>query len=185
MENVLLGTQNTRQTQLAKKNMAHYFRQPVFIKPVIVVNIQHQKTLSSTHPSVPPPQFHIKNPSGPLPSVSYQKLLRSIPLSFTSKNPQFNKNKNSSVQVFGWESFWLREFWCWNEGKWNWGVFGVEQRDFGCWKSVDLVWNRCVELRGTWDQRIYSNKDLQKIIIKSLSENFSEIRIRNFINILC
>ena len=31
----------------------------------------------------------------------------------------------------------------------NRGVFGVEVRDFGCCNGVVLVWNRCVELRGT------------------------------------
>ena len=38
----------------------------------------------------------------------------------------------------------------------NWGVFGVELRDFGvelrdfwCLKGEVIVWNRCVELRGT------------------------------------
>ena len=28
-------------------------------------------------------------------------------------------------------------------------VFGVELRDFGCWKGLVLVWNRCIELRGS------------------------------------
>ena len=35
----------------------------------------------------------------------------------------------------------------------NWEFFGVELKNFGCWKGVVLVWNRCVELRGsvwTW-----------------------------------
>ena len=42
-------------------------------------------------------------------------------------------------------------FWCGTERVLvlNWGVFVVELRDFGCWKGVVLVGNRCVELRGT------------------------------------
>ena len=44
----------------------------------------------------------------------------------------------------------LRGFWCGTEGfVLNWGVFGVELRDFWGWKGVVQKWNWCVELRGS------------------------------------
>ena len=105
-------------------------------------SFQPQKSLSSTHPSVP----HRK------------------PLGSTPKTPQFHTN------TFCLRVCWTEGFLVWNKGLWgtewslvwNWVVFGVELRgfcvelrDFGvelrgfCWKGVVLVWNRFVELRGS------------------------------------
>ena len=51
----------------------------------------------------------------------------------------------------------LRVFWRFFE----WRFFCVELRDFGCWKGVVLVWNRCVELRGSvWNWGVLFRESL-------------------------
>ena len=106
-------------------------------------NLPHERRLSSTQK---PSQFHIKNPS---------ELKRVL-----------------NWGVFGVE---LREFFvelrglrCWTERVLNWGLlvwnwgeggtegFWCETVGFRCWterflvwKGVVVVWNRCVELRGS------------------------------------
>ena len=42
----------------------------------------------------------------------------------------------------------------------NWGVFGAELRNFGCWKGVFLVLKWCVELRGTYQKKSFWIKTL-------------------------
>ena len=42
----------------------------------------------------------------------------------------------------------------------NWGVFGAELRNFGCWKGVFLVLKWCVELRGTYQKKKFLNKKI-------------------------
>ena len=85
-------------------------------------SVPHLKPLSSTLPSVShrkplsstpkPPQFHIKNPS-----VLHQK-----PLWTTHPSVQHQKPVSSTHPLVL-----------------NWGVFGVELRDFGGWKGVALL----------------------------------------------
>ena len=42
---------------------------------------------------------------------------------------------------------------------WNWGVFGVKLRNFGCWKGLVFVWNPIVELMGSvWNLRVLNPK---------------------------
>ena len=114
--------------------------------------------LSSTH------QFYTKGPLFFSPqnlSVPHQKP------QFHTKNPQFWTDSSTHRQklcwtegflVWNWGECETEGFFVWNWGllllNWgilvlNWGVFGVELRDFWCWKGVVLVWNRCVELRGS------------------------------------
>ena len=79
--------------------------------------------------------------------------------------------------VFGAE---LRDVLDWGDLVWNWGVFGVELRDFGvelrdfgCWKGLVLVWNPCVNLRGSvwnWGVLLFLCFSSEKLI--SL-ENFA------------
>ena len=112
------------------------------------LSVEHQKLLSST------PKSLSSTPK---------------PLSSTPKTPHFNTVFvwgvcwTEGVSVLIWVVFGvdLRRFWCETEGCWterffvwnwgtlvpNWGVFGGELTDFGCWKGVVLVWNRCIELR--------------------------------------
>ena len=106
------------------------------------------------------PQFHTKNPS-----VQHQN-----PLSSTPKTPQFKTPPSvphlkplSSTHPSGKIEVELRGFWCGTEEcvelrgfkcgtegvVLNWGVFGVELRDFWGWKGVVQKWNWCVELRGS------------------------------------
>ena len=85
----------------------------------------HQKALSSTQPSLP----HQKPRSSSLKTPRFNTTRSSTP-----KTPQFY-TENPSVPH--------------TPHLLNWGVFGVEQSDFECWKDVVLVWNRCVELRGS------------------------------------
>ena len=122
-------------------------------------SVLHQKALSST------------------PSVQHQKALSSTPLSFTQETPQFNtplRRKlcwnegflvrnwgmcgTEGVSVLNWGVFGveLRSVLNWGVigvelrvQVFNWRVFGVELGEFVCWKGVVLVWNRCVELRGS------------------------------------
>ena len=98
-------------------------------------------TLSSTH------QFRTKGP-----------------LLFSPKNPQFHTKKPLVQHTSQFHTKGLVElsgYWCGTEGfrywtvgflVWNWGFFW-------CWKGVVLVWNRCVELRGSvwnWGVLIHS-----------------------------
>ena len=100
---------------------------------------------SSTH------QFHTKNPS-----VPRQKPFSSTHPQFHTKKPSVQHTsefhtKNPSIQYQKSLS---------STHSLNWGVFGVELRDFDvelrglwCWTGVFLVWNWGVfgvELRGFW-----------------------------------
>ena len=80
-----------------------------------------------------PPLFHI-------PSVQHISSTQKGHFFSAPKTPQFH-TKNPSVQ----HTPQTKNSW----GVLNWGVFGDELRDFWCWKGVVLVWNRCVELRGS------------------------------------
>ena len=146
-------------------------------------SVPHQKTphFHTKNPSVPPPplsftpktpqfntknlsvphisQFLTKNPSVPPPPplVSHQKPLSSTSSQFHTKNSSVLHQKpsvpylNPSVQHTPQLCFCLRSFWCGTEGK-------VELRDFGCWRGVVLVWNRCVEVRGSvWNWGVLSS----------------------------
>ena len=96
--------------------------------PQFITSVPHKDHTSSA-PKIP--QFNTKNPSVPPP-------------------PQFHI-KNPSVQHTPQLCFCLRSFWCGTEGK-------VELRDFGCWRGVVLVWNRCVEVRGSvWNWGVLSS----------------------------
>ena len=117
---------------------------------------QPRKSLSATPKTL---QFHTKNPS-----VPHQKRLSSTPrisqfqspLSSTLKTLQFNTPLSSTLITPQTKNSWEV---CWTEGflVWNWGVFGMELRFlwcwtegfFGCLKGVVLMWNRCVEVRGS------------------------------------
>ena len=108
-------------------------------------SVPHQKPLGSTPKTL---WFNTKNSSVHTP-------LSSITSSVPHQKPQF-------YSFFVW---WV----CCTEGflVLNWGVFGVELRnfgvelrDFGCWKGVVLVWNRCVELRGSmWNWGVLVRKN--------------------------
>ena len=110
-------------------------------------SVLHQKPLSST---LKTRQFHTPLSSTPKPLTSAPKTFRfNTPLSSTLKTTQFNtllrqKIAAGCVELRG--SVELR-------GRWNWGVFCVEMKDFRCWK----VWFLCgtegvsMELRGTHD----------------------------------
>ena len=57
---------------------------------------------------------------------------------------------------------------------WNREVFGVELRDFGCWKGVVLVWNRFVELREfVWNLGVlYYFGQIIKVFDTKFARNF-------------
>ena len=105
------------------------------------LSVPHQKPLSSTQP----PQFHTRNPSVQhTPSVPHQKPFSSTPKppQFHTKNPSVPHQKRVTVKLA-----YLELFWCGTEGffvlNWggvlNWGVFGVELRDFGGGKGMALL----------------------------------------------
>ena len=103
-----------------------------------------------------PPEFHTplvqhisltKNPSVQHinSSVQHQKRLSSTQKPLSSTTPTVQHQKPSVC--------WTEVFWCWTGGfcvelksMLNWGAFGVNLRDFECWKGMVLVLNWCVEL---------------------------------------
>ena len=86
--------------------------------------------------------FHCLRPWLRTRRCSRKKILRQKTNSQSLTNINKSYSWKSSLLV---ASSYLLVFWRF----FDWRFFGFELRDFGCWKGVVLVWNRCVELRGS------------------------------------